>query len=56
MFKIQWRNRQRSFTVQEGLSSYPSYADAAAQVERWKRVFPANSYYIVGRWNSRPPT
>ena len=46
MFKIKWRNRERSFIVREGLSRYQTYAAAEAQIAKWQLVFPANTYYI----------
>jgi hypothetical protein len=46
MFKIKWRNRQRSFIVREGLSRYADRAAAEAQVAKWQEIFSANTYYI----------
>jgi len=47
MFKISWRNRSNSLRIIEGNSLFPSFYDALRQVNRWRKFFPQNSYYIV---------
>lgn len=46
MFSIKWRNRAESLVIVTGLSTYASIESAQEQADRWKGVFPQNSYYI----------
>ena len=45
-YKIKWRNRTNSLKVIEGISRYNSKEKAEKQVEKWKRNFPSNTYYV----------
>ena len=54
MFKIKWRNRNRSLTVIEGCRRYLSFEAAARQVAIWQRVFPGNTYYIEPAKEQQP--
>ena len=47
-FIIKWRNRNTLWvtSVKEGMRKYASLIEAQNQVNRWKLVFPFNTYYI----------
>lgn len=49
MYLIKWRNRNlwNNFRVIRGLSKYPSREKAQEQINRFKRHWPHNTYYVV---------
>ena len=45
MFKIKWLF---NLSVVTGLSTYSSIEKAQEQIDKWKKVFPNNRYFIYG--------
>jgi hypothetical protein len=46
MFCIKWRNRNNSFIVVTGISTYSTRAKALKQVDMFQVIFPSISYYV----------
>ncbi len=47
MFRIEWRNRNKSLIVIQGIGSYSTEEKAIAQIEIFKSIFPFNTYYLI---------